>query len=311
MIVPKIWCLLTCLALVACGGGGGSGGGGSTPSSSASVGIKVIAQTSATQNNVVRNYAVGDLNNDGLDDVVIGGWSGTGISYLAVMIQNTNGTLTDRTTELVGSNSYPGSMHIFIDDFDHDGRADIWLPGSDDRLPSVNSVMLWGSASGTFSRQVLTESMASAGACLFDVNNDGNIDMLVRGTYQQGINTYGYYLNHGNRTFSFVSDQYVNGASACAIIRDSTTGHLAAMQSGNNQGSNTDAISIVDANMSLIKLIPVPKQDSAMAGMIGAVTADVNSDGLLDFITVYESWIPGQPGRKEVWLNQEIGRAHV
>jgi FG-GAP-like repeat len=303
MIVLKIWCLFLCLVLVACGGGGGGGAG--NPASSAAVGTRVIAQTSATQNNKVKNYAVGDLNNDGLDDVVIGGWSGTGISYFAIMIQNADGTLTDRTTELAGGTSYSGSMHIFINDFDHDGRADIWLPGADDILPSTKSTMLWGSAGSTFGRQVFNDSMSSVGACLFDVNNDGNIDMLVRGTYQQGVNTYGYYLNHGNRTFTFVADQYVNGASACAVIRDPNNGHLAAIQAGNNQVNGfKDNISIVDAGLNLIKLIPVPQQDATMAGMIGATVADVNVDGLLDFIVMYESFTPGNPGRKEIWLNQ-------
>jgi hypothetical protein len=304
MIVPKIWCLLTCLVLTACGGGGGGGGSSGTPASSASIAVKVINQGTAIHNNKVKNYAVGDLNNDGLDDVVVGGWSGSGTSYLAIMIQNSNGTLTERTTELLGGNSYPGSGHIFIWDFDQDGYTDIWLPGADDWTASSNSIMLWGSAARTFSKQIFNEPMSSAGACLFDINNDGNMDMLVRGTYKQNTNTYGYYLNQGNRTFTFVADQYVNGASACAVIRDSTTGHLAAMQGGNSQGATTDAISIVDANLGLIKLIPVPKQDNAMAGMIGAVTADVNGDGLLDFITLYEATIPGMPGRKEVWLNQ-------
>lgn len=300
--MTKIFSIIVCLALTACGGGGGGSGG--TPASNASLADKVISQGTSIHNNKVKNYAVGDLNNDGMDDVVIGGWSGTGTSYFAIMIQNANGTLTDRTTELAGSSSYPGSMHIFINDFDHDGRADIWMPGADDRLPSVNSVILWGGASGTFSRQTFPEHMSSAGACLFDINNDGYVDMLVRGTYQQGVNTYGYYINHGNRTFTFVADQYVNGASACAVIRDSTTGHMAAMQADTNQGNTSDAISIVDANLNLIKLIPVPKQDPNIVGMIGATVADVNGDGLSDFIVLYEAHTPGDPGRKEVWLNQ-------
>lgn len=300
---PFLCCLAQCLALVACGGGGGGASNG-IPSNFVASAVKVINQGNRIHNNKVKNYAVGDLNNDGLDDVVIGGWSGSGTSYLAIMIQNSDGTLTDRTSEYVASDTYPGSGHVFIWDFDHDGRADIWLPGADDWTNSSNSIMLWGSITGTYSKQTFSESMSSAGACLFDLNNDGHMDMLVRGTYNQNTNTYGYYLNNGNRTFTFVANQYVNGASACAVVRDSTTGHLAVMQGGNSQGSTTDSISIVDANLNFISLIPVPKQDSSMTGMIGAVTTDVNGDGLLDFITLYEASSPGLPGRKEVWLNQ-------
>jgi hypothetical protein len=298
IIAPIILCTLV---LTGCGGGGGGSGSGN-PSAT---GTRVIAQTSATHNNIVKNYAVGDLNNDGLDDVVVGGWSGTGVSYFAIMIQNTDGTLTDRTTALVGTNTYPGSGHVSIWDFDRDGHADIWLPGADDWIASSNSIMLWGSAGGTFTRQVFTEPMSSAGACLFDVNNDGNMDMLVRGTFQQGVNTYGYYQNLGNRNFTFVPHQHINGASACAVVRDPSSGNLAAVQGGNNHLPGVaDAIVIVDANLNLINLIPIPQQDANMAGMIGAVVADANSDGLSDFVIMYESNRPGTPGRKEVWLNQ-------
>ena len=89
--MPKIWCLLICLALVACGGGSGSGEASS--GSSASTAIRVINQTAAIHNNIVKNYAVGDLNNDGLDDVVIGGWSGTGMASQGLLMASQDYTI--------------------------------------------------------------------------------------------------------------------------------------------------------------------------------------------------------------------------
>jgi len=276
--------------------------------SNITVGVYRVANQNTTQFNRVFNYAVGDLNGDGLDDVVIGGWTGTGTSYISVLIQNQEGTLTDRTTELIGSNQYPGSMHIFINDFDGDGFADIWFPGGDDLLPSAASVMLWGSASGKFTRQKVDNGIASHGGCVADLNADGNLDMLVTGAYDQQINNYGYYLNNGNRTFSnLVPSLDINGASSCAVIRDPTTGHLAVVQGGNNQMAGYESsISIVDASLNLIKRIGITKQDTSVAGLITAIPVDVNGDGLLDLVLAWESMTVGWPnrGRKEVWFNQ-------
>jgi len=256
------------------------------------------------QHNWVKNYAIGDLNGDGLDDVIIGGWTGKGISYLSILIQNPDGTLSDRTAELLGDNQYPGSMHVFIADFDHDGYPDIWLPGGDDLITSTPSLMLWGKSDRKFTRQVVDLGIASHGGCVADLNGDGNLDVLIQGTYNWNTNTSGYYVNTGNRTFStLVAHQFVNGASACDVIRDSNTGHFAVFQSGSNQ-LGRDSISIVDANLNLIKQIPIPIQDSSLAGISGVVVVDTNGDGLLDFVINYEPWTAGNPGRKEVWLNQ-------
>ena len=299
------------------------GGSGTDPSVSTIVSVSPAAQTAipvtpvttissssrqsvivVNQKNWVKNYAVKDLDGDGLDDVVIGGWTGKGTSYLSILIQNLNGTLTDRTTELLGDNQYPGSMHIFIADFDHDGYADIWLPGGDDFMTSSQSIILWGSATGKFTRQTVDSGIASHGGCVADLDGDGNLDVLIQGTYNQNNNTSGYYTNNGNRSFStLVAHQFVNGASACDVIRDSNTGHFAVFQSGSNQFGR-DSISIVDSNLNLIKQISIPIQDSTLAGRSGVAAVDANGDGLLDFVINYEPWTSGQPGRKEVWLNQ-------
>jgi len=304
MIQPWAYLAIS-LVLTACGGGSDN-----SASSSDQVQItpgvaftRVLNQS--TNRNTVETYAVGDLNSDGLDDVVVGGWTG-GTNYLAIMIQNPNGTLTDRTVALAGTNQYPGSNHVFIGDFDHDGHADIWFPGDDDLVASTSSLILWGSTSGVFIRQTVDAGVHSQGACVTDLNQDGHVDVLIMGTYNQNINTYGYYLNNGNRTFSpLVASLHVNGGSACAVIRDAATGHLAIFQGGNSQMPGfQESISIVVSNLNLIKQIAIPKQDAALAGINGVKEIDANGDGLLDFVINYEAWEPGAAGRKEVWLNQ-------
>jgi len=198
--------ILLTLVLTACGGGGG-GGSTTTVASGASI-QQVLVQTHV---NRVYNSAVGDVNGDGLEDVVVSGWTyDSSTAYIWLFTQNADGTLTDSTASLP-STSIHGSQHVFIRDFDGDGRNDIFLPGFLDgtTMSKTPSIMFWNGVGG-FTQQTFAEPVAAHGACVDDVNNDGRLDLIVGDG--------GIYYNQGNRTFTLDTAVLQNNwFSACAV----------------------------------------------------------------------------------------------
>ena len=264
--------ILLTLVLTACGGGGG--GGSSTTSNPTSAMTSVMSLGAHT--NTVYNIAVADLNGDGLDDAVISGWNrDVATAYVYIFIQNSNGTLTDKTSTLLPNNIIKGSQRVLIADFDNDGHTDIFVPGFDDgvQLYSENSVMLWGTGA-QFTRQDWTDTSTAHGACIGDVNNDGKTDLLVAGS--------GVFVNQGNRNFQLNTTMLQNNYfSACAVIKEasSNTIYLA-----NNQTVNGYRDAMVSYDFALNMNSSVGYQADNSYDTIDVVTSDLTGDGHLDFV---------------------------
>jgi len=299
--------VLLTLALTACGGGGGSASNtanGSTPSPVAS--LDAVARTTSTSLNLVNTLAVGDLNNDGLDDIVVGGWvnDGTHTARIYVFYQNANGTLSEKTTEVLPTNTYSGSQHIFIADFDNDGRNDIFFPAFDDGQgqPLANSVFFWNN-SGQFIRQDLTDQVYAHGACYKDIDRDGDIDLLVSGANG------GLYVNNGNRNFSIQTAILPNDHFAtCSVIHNqNNTTSIIMGQSGLVNGYKSSIVNL-DNNYNVISTAGVTAPNNGVEfDLINSRAMDVNNDGHTDFVAVFNDLAPGVPGVKQVLLGDGQG----
>lgn len=269
--MPRLLPILLTLVLTACGGGGG--GGGSTASSN--VASSKVAVLTLPNTNGFYTEAVGDLNGDGLDDVVVSGWTmNSTTAYVYVFMQNADGTLTNRTS-LLPNNVVAGSQRILLADFDADGHVDIFVPGFGEGaggMTTQNSVMFWGS-SGAYTRTDWTDASMAHGACTGDLNNDGKTDLLLAGS--------GVWINNGSRAFTRTNILTNNYFTACAVAKESTSNTVYLAQNNTVAGFK-DAIAVYDFGLNLTS--STGYQADANYDTIDVVAADLTGDGNKDFV---------------------------
>ena len=253
-----------------------------------------------TNTNTVYNLTAGDLNGDGLEDIVISGWNiDVSTAYVYILIQNSNGTLTDQTSQLLANNVIEGNQRALIGDFDNDGRADIFLPGFVDghTYTGAHSVMLWGS-SGQFVRENWTDKNWAHGACIADMNNDGKPDLLVAGaSYSSSDNIVGgVYINNGNRSFTLNSRVLSNNSfSSCAVI-PTNSGNTIFFSNANIVTGYRDAIATFDYSLNQISLNAA---HTSGVDTIDSFVADLDANGVQDFIVSSNGIAVNEAGPRE------------
>lgn len=263
--------ILLTLVLTACGGGGG----GSTPAATGAATASRVAVLTLPNTNGFYTEAVGDLNGDGLDDIVISGWTmNSTTAYVYVFMQNADGTLTNRTS-LLPNNIVAGSQRILLADFDNDGHVDIFVPGFGETnagMTNQNSVMFWG-GTGNYTRTDWTDASMAHGACTGDLNNDGKIDLLLAGS--------GVWINNGSRTFTKTNILTNNYFTACSVIKE-TASNTVYLAQNNTVAGFRDAIAVYDFTLNLTG--STGYQADASYDTIDVVAADLTGDGNRDFV---------------------------
>lgn len=283
------------LILCACGGGGGGGAGVSKSGSSFSASNSIPI----TNTNTIYNTATGDLNGDGLDDVVVGGWNfDSSTAYIWVLIQNVDGTLSDKTATYLPANTMPGGQHVFIADFDNDGKNDIFVPGFLDgsAIASTTSVMFWNNGN-TFAKQQFNDPVAAHGACLDDINSDGKLDILAAGNFGASV----LYINNGNR--SFTADKSTlnnNWFATCGVIHQANGDINILMGNNRNLPGFNSVVAVYSSSLQFKNYIGV--SSSGNEDLINSAVFDANGDGSKDFVLAFSNLFPATPSRR-VLLN--------
>lgn len=144
--------------------------------------------------------AVGDLNGDNRNDIIVTGTTTTGTAETVFVIYYNNGDGSfskDNTTGIVGVNF--GSLQVA--DFDGDGRKDILVNGNPGTEYSTKIYRQGINGTFTDMNANLMGTYFSA-TKVFDANGDGHPDILVTGYNTAGIPDSKIYLNSGDGTFT-------------------------------------------------------------------------------------------------------------
>lgn len=274
----------------------GCGGGSDDDVEAASSNYPINTVSTPAGQNTVWNFNVGDLNRDGLEDVVVGGWNfDSSGAFVYLLYQNPDGTLSDRTSQMLPNNVIQGNQKALIWDFDGNGWLDVFLSGMLDgsAMRPANSTFLWGTGAG-FVRQELRDAVMAHGACMADLNFDGRMDMIVGGDGMAG--TGGVYLNKGSRRFEIRPDLMPGdwtGFAACAAIRKGST-HVVYFGDHRIWLAQKDTVAVYNAAARVTSTSLPPTE--AGYDTIEVLAADVLGRGEPQFVIHRNGIAVSQPG---------------
>jgi hypothetical protein len=220
-----------------------------------------------TVGNDPTGVAIGDLNHDGANDVVV---ANTGDGTLSVLLNSGDGGLLDAPqTYTVG----PGPENVVIADLNGDGYPDLICSSAAGHTVSV----LINKGNGTFYPQMTFPVGFVNYVAVGDVNHDGIPD-IVGGDYQS--NSVDVLLGKGDGTFKpyyTVYAGYRPEFTAVADVNGDGIDDIVAASFGSD--SIAVLISNGDGTFKPAKFYPAATEISGLA------VADFNNDGIADVAT--------------------------
>ena len=218
---------------------------------------------------------IGDLNNDGTSDIIVGAYNddtgGTDTGAIHVLFMNSNGTVSN-TIEInnntlngpvLSSNDNFGSSVANIGDLNNDGTSDIAVGAYNDDTGGTDTGaihVLFMNSNGTVSNTIeinnntlngpvlsSNDNFGSSVANIGDLNNDGTSDIAV-GAYYDDNDSEGIDFDIGSIHVMFMNS---NGTISNTIAIDSNTPSGPVLIFNDNFGSSITNIGDLNNNGTL------------------------------------------------------------
>ncbi len=171
--------------------------------------------------------AVGDVNNDGLDDFFIGSakWESS-----KIFMQTEEGKFYSNTPEIIWRDSIYEDVDAVFVDLDNDNDLDLVVASGGNEFwgdsPYLRQRFYLNDGNGTFSKRSFFPGAFMTASCVLpnDFNNDGLVDFFIGGravpkSYGLAPSSY-FFKNVGNGKFEDVSETICNDLGNIGMVTD-------------------------------------------------------------------------------------------